>query len=402
MWLTVEPVLFLFMFATFLSYNTLQVYLKHTICSSTPNCTALRSNTSSASLGVSSCGAELHEIEQEVQTKASHWLLYINIASGIPSILVSLLYGGISDQLGRKLFIVLPVLGTAFNAVTILLVIYFSDFLPLTFILLGSLVSGILGNYSIVNFAVYSYASDVSAETGRTRHIGVLESMTYLGGTLSLVLGGVWITKSHSFTSPFWCVIACEAVILLYVILALPESWKRRCVSTSGHSRLQTLFKSILKNLVGYFTLLFTSWRLALLMLTYFVVEINFLGISDVVIFYALGEPLCWGPTFVGFFLALKVFLNGMASLLLLPLLSTIGIPDTIIILMGLGSGAAALVIMGLSTHTWMMFIGNYWGKKKTNQIFLLHFCLLIGSSCNWFCARMCGALCPFNALQNC
>ena len=363
-WLTVEPVLFLYMFATFLSYSTLQIYLKHSICSGTPNCstsTDLQGNmSSSGSLGVSSCGEEMHQIEQEVQTKASHWLLYLNIASGVPSILVSLFYGGLSDQLGRKLFIVLPVLGTAINAVTILLVVYFSDILPLAFLLLGSLVSGIMGNFSIVNFAVYSYVSDVSAETGRTRHIGVLESMTYLGGTLSLVLGGLWISKSHSFAAPIWCVIACELVILVYVIIALPESWKHRRVSNYGRNRLQTLFKSILKNLVGYLTLLFTSWRLAVLMMTYFVVEINFLGISDVVIFYSLGEPLCWGPTFVGFFLALKVFLNGMASLLLIPFLSIIGIPDTIIILMGLGSGAAALIIMGLSTHTWMMFLGNY------------------------------------------
>lgn len=358
-WLTVEPVLLFYMFSAFLSYNTSQVFLKHAICQQTPNCTTLLTqgqNVTSTGLGLSSCGEELHDIEQRVQSEASHWLLYLNIASGIPSILVSLFYGGLSDLLGRKLFIILPVIGTAFNAATVLAVIYFGNVLSLAFLLLGSLVAGLLGNFSVVNFAVYSYASDVSSDTKRTRQIGILESMTYLGGTLSLVLGGLWITKAQSFAPPLWCVISCNAAILVYVIVALPESWR---LNNSGQQiRLQNLLKSIGNNLLGYFTLLFTSWRLAVLMFMFFVVEINFLGITDVVIFYSLGEPLCWSPDFIGYFLALKVFLSGLGSLLLLPLLSAVGLPDTVIILFGLVSGVAALVIMGLATHTWIMFIG--------------------------------------------
>lgn len=369
-WFTVEPVLLLYMFSAFLSYNTSQVFLKHAICQQTPNCTALLTNQGQnvtpspsqgpAALGLSSCGEELHDIEQRVQSEASHWLLYLNIASGVPSILVSLFYGGLSDLLGRKLFIILPVIGTAFNAATVLAVIYFASVLPLSFLLLGSLVSGLLGSFSVVNFAVYSYASDISSDSKRTRQIGILESMTYLGGTLSLLLGGLWITKANSFAPPLWCVIACNGAILVYVIMALPESWSlRNGRASGGHIRLHNLIKSIGRNLIGYFTLLFTSWRLAVLMVMFFVVEINFLGITDVVIFYSLGEPLCWSPDFIGYFLALKVFLSGLGSLLLLPLLSAIGLPDTFIIMFGLASGSAALVIMGLATHTWIMFIGR-------------------------------------------
>ena len=361
-WLTVEPVLLLYMFATFLSYSTVQVYLKYIICIHTTNCTALTTSSNATTLSVSNCGEDAHDIEQHVQTEASHWLLYLNIASGIPSILVSLFYGGLSDQLGRKLFIVLPVVGTSFNAGVILLVIYFGSVLPLSFLLIGSLVVGILGNYSVVNFAVYSYASDVSAVTGRTRQIGILESMTYLGGTLSLVLGGLWITKSNSFAPPFWLVISCNIVILVYVLVALPESWSLNSPRFSG---LRNLFRLVGNNLLGYFTLLFTSWRLAVLMFMYFIVEINFLGITDFVIFYSLGEPLCWSPEFAGYFLALKVFLNGMASLLLLPLLLAVGLSDAIIILLGLMSGVAALIIMGLATQTWMMFLGNLHDQTK-------------------------------------
>ena len=413
-WFTVEPVLLLYMFSAFLSYNTSQVFLKHAICQQTPNCTALLTNQGQnvtpspsqgpAALGLSSCGEELHDIEQRVQSEASHWLLYLNIASGVPSILVSLFYGGLSDLLGRKLFIILPVIGTAFNAATVLAVIYFASVLPLSFLLLGSLVSGLLGSFSVVNFAVYSYASDVSSDSKRTRQIGILESMTYLGGTLSLLLGGLWITKANSFAPPLWCVIACNGAILVYVIMALPESWSlRNGRASGGHIRLHNLIKSIGRNLIGYFTLLFTNWRLAVLMVMFFVVEINFLGITDVVIFYSLGEPLCWSPDFIGYFLALKVFLSGLGSLLLLPLLSAIGLPDTFIIMFGLASGSAALVIMGLATHTWIMFIGresNYqchYATKMKSVIIIFSF-----SSSGWFSSRLCGALHQIHALKDC
>jgi PCFT/HCP family folate transporter-like MFS transporter 1/3 len=97
--------------------------------------------------------------------------------------------------------------------------------------------------------------------------------------------------------------------------------------------------------------------KIILLLGVFFVVEINFLGINDTAILFALGSPLCWGTDLIGYFLAAKVFMNGLATLLLLPLLSLIGFSDTVLVVAGLVSGGAGLLLMGASTHTWMMFI---------------------------------------------
>lgn len=363
-WLTVEPVLLLYMFSNFLSYSSLQEFLEYIICSRTANCTL-----SSISTSPNSCEV-INNVDQQVLTEASHWLLYLNIAGGIPSILISLLYGSLSDQLGRKLFIILPAIGSAFNAAVILQLVYLRESLPIAFLLIGSLVVGFFGNFSVINFAVYSYASDVSVCSKRTRQLGVLESMTYIGGTVSLLLGGVWIKTSQSYSPPFWCIIACNIIIVVYVIVALPESWilSRRNVNGPEvnvrvdyyrDEGIKVLCKSIGKNIFDYFALLLSSWRLALLMTTFFIVEINFLGITDVVILYTIGEPLCWTSDFIGYFLALKLFFNGISLLVILPILLAIGLSDTIILSLGLISGSSALVIMGLSTHTWMMFLGE-------------------------------------------
>ena len=366
------------MFSNFLSYSSLQEFLEYLICSRTSNCSL--SSLSSSSLN--SCQVvDSEDVELQVQTETSHWLLYLNIAGGIPSILMSLLYGSLSDQLGRKLFIILPAVGSIFNAAVILQLIYLSETLPIAFLLLGSLVVGFFGNFSVINFAVYSYASDISVHSKRTRQIGILESMTYIGGTVSLLLGGVWIKTLQSYSPPFWCIIACNIVILVYVIVALPESQslsQRNVDSINARvdyyrdEGVKMVCKSIGKNLFDYFALLLTSWRLVVLMTIFFIVEINFLGITDVVILYTIGEPLCWASDLIGYFLALKLFFNGISLLAILPILLAIGLSDTVILILGLISGSTALVIMGLSTDTWMMFLGE---KPRSSGLYVVVSC---------------------------
>ena len=120
----------------------------------------------------------------------SHWILFINLASGLPAILMSLFYGSLSDQLGRRIFIVLPALGSGINAALVLVAIYLQRTLPITFFLVGAFLSGLLGTFTVINLSVYSYGSDISGHSSRTWQIGLLESMTYLGSTLSLIVGG--------------------------------------------------------------------------------------------------------------------------------------------------------------------------------------------------------------------
>lgn len=403
-WLTVEPILLLYMFSNFLSYSSLQEFLEYLICSHTSNCTL-----SSISSSLNTCDVLVSEVDQQVQADTSHWLLYLNLAAGIPSILVSLLYGSLSDRLGRKLFIVLPAIGSAFNAAVVLQLLYLRETLPIAFLLFGSLVVGFFGNFSVINFAVYSYASDISACSKRTRQIGILESMTYIGGTVSLLLGGVWIKTSQSYSPPFWCIVACNIMIVIYVIVGLPESWSVAQRNSDAVNvqvdyyrdvGMKALCKSIGKNIYDYFALLLTNWRMAMLMMIFFVIEINFLGITDVVILYTIGKPLCWASDFIGYFLALKLFFNGISLLVILPILLAIGLSDIVILSLGLISGSSALVIMGLSTHTWMMFLGENLAKQQWFVHYAFYDIMFVNSTHIWYGERLCSTMHPLNAFQ--
>ncbi|XP_065883479.1 proton-coupled folate transporter-like isoform X2 [Dysidea avara] len=340
---TVEPVLLMFMLGGFLSYPVLQQLIYAMICEDTKGCENGQNETNSQ------CGKP-SDVEQHVQTATSHWLLYINIANGIPSILSALVAGGASDHIGRKILIIIASAGGTINMIVILMTYYAA--LPKYVFLFGASISGCMGGFTVVNLAVYSYMADISSIQDRTCRFGILESMTYIGGSLGGLIGGLWL-KGGNYVQPFYAVAALHIAVFIACIIPclIPESVKAKKGATFN---LITVLQQNMKSFVEVFIHGEHFNILLPLLLIFLFVEINFLGLSDVVVLFSLGKPLCWSPENIGYFLSLKVAFNGFASLFLLPLLSK-KLKDTIIIIIGLLSGAVALVALGLSYYSWIV-----------------------------------------------
>lgn len=365
-----------YMFASFLSYPTFQQLLYTTVCSDTPNCTA---SDSTGNATAQRCGNRSDPIANEVNNRVSHYILYNNLALGIPAMIVALLYGSISDVYGRRPFVILPAIGGALNAVLVLAVFNIAPD-NIYLYLIGSAVSGFAGGAAVFNFAVYSYATDNSCVNYRTSKLSVLESMTYLGATVSSFIGGVWI-REEGYVQPYCAVLACYVCVVVYVVLFLPKPRETNVVlhaqvktesevlSTSAGSvdnKSNVLLQTIWR-ISQFVKILFGSWKLCLLCFVFFTVEMNFMGISDIVVLYSINK-LCWSSDWIGYFLGSKVFFNAIAALFLLPLLSSVfSVNDTVIVAFGLISGIGALVIMGSATTTWIMLLGRVgWGGVCT------------------------------------
>ena len=344
---TVEPVLLLFMFANFMSMPVLQQLLYNWICDDTTGCNLDEQNTTHTRC------SEPGEVEQQVETTTSHWILYINLANSIPSIFAALVAGGASDKVGRKVLIATAAAGGIINAIVIIMTS--TAGLPKYVLLFGAGATGLFGGFTVINLAVYSYMADISSAQERTSRFGILESMTFIGGSLSGVIGGLWIKSGH-YTQPFYLVGSLYTVVFIITIIPhlIPES-------VDIHDKITVnvlkLIYHNMKSFIGLFV--FSEYSVILLLLFIFlIVEINFIGLSDVIVLFSLGRPLCWSSDLIGYFLSIKVAFNGLAALFILPLLSK-KLTDPVIIIIGLFSGAAALIIMGFSYHTWIMFAGK-------------------------------------------
>ena len=401
-YLTIEPALFLFMFASFLSYPIYQELLHHTFCQQDPSCQPPPPHTRNQS----SCSSESYP--DSVRNKTSHWILYTNLSLGITSLILSLLYGSLSDAAKeRRVFLILPSVGATINALLVVVVQYTSPDYTWVY-LIGAGLSGLTGGVSVFNLSAYSYAADISNHGDRTQRMGWLEATTYTSSFLSQLIGGVWIDR-QGYATPYFGVIACHVTVVFYVLLFLPAQEENReeqprplgddkpllVNATINKPPKRKKAVEVFLRVYHFIHLLCHSWQHLCLALVFLILEINFLGIIDTVILYAISK-LCWDSKTIGYFLAEKSGFNAIAALLVLPLLVRFRVSDPVIGIIGLLFGSAALVVMGFATQTWIMFIGMYETPCILGPNYYYY-----SSSYYWSHERLCSTCCEINGLKD-
>jgi len=207
--ITVEPVLFFYMFCTFMSFPLLQQLAYRKMCDEKFNETLCKNLTQAQ--------------QNIVQSKTSDWIRYQSIAFTVPSICSSLVFGSWSDSVGRKAIMILPPIGSVLMAINNLLNIHFFQ-LDVNFLLVGSIVAGIFGGFATTLSAVFSYMSDITDKSNRTLRIGILESMVFLGGCSGEMITGVLLDHS-GFMTAYGVVLGMNVCIIIYIVIVLNESY---------------------------------------------------------------------------------------------------------------------------------------------------------------------------------
>ncbi|XP_065175419.1 proton-coupled folate transporter-like [Sycon ciliatum] len=338
---TVEPSLFLYMFGTFMFYPLLQnmVYSHYSNGAHSDNA----SNASNAS----TCG-----LVSSVSAHTSHFIFYLTLSSILPGALSTLLLGRWSDSSGRKLLMALPAAGAAFNAIVSLLVYKLTW--NINILLLGGLGAGLLGSYAMFNQASFAYVADISSAQHRTRRLGILEAMIYLGMTTGSEVGGVW-TEQHGYGPPFWGVIVTLILVLAYVVFVVREAPLPQSPSHKVSTRMYMV--SILHGF-RLFTKPSPQRKSRLVILLAFVfATINFNALIDVTIPYLRDDPFHWQFDVIGHYLALGNFMHGISALAILPGLLHLGLSDITCIQVGIISSMLSLILLGLAQRTWLVFL---------------------------------------------
>lgn len=207
--ITVEPTIFLYMLYLFLQLPTFQALIYHKVCTFKYNDTTICENLEN----------ETYKQEEiYVQKKSSKWILYTNLAFGLPSILVVTFFlGPWGDRVGRKVPIILPVVGSILNACFNLLNAVFIDW-KMHMLLIGPLLNGISGGFIACMMAVYSYVGHDSDKEYKTIRVGIIESLIFLSGTVGVLLSGVLLDRT-SFTFVFSVTIGITSLALIYTLV---------------------------------------------------------------------------------------------------------------------------------------------------------------------------------------
>ena len=213
--ITVEPVLFLYMLATFSQYAIFQDLVYSKVCLAEYN------STICDDLHVNSNSTDYKDILDFVQKTCSHWILLSTISTVIPSIFISIYLGSWSDRFGRKWPVAIPPLGGVLGSL-VYIIISFEPSAPVLWICFASFLPGMTGGFVSCIMSCMTYVSAVTTDEQRTVRVSRLEAMIFLGGTIGPFISGSMLPYTgHGYAFAF--MMLCYMTAFLYAAILVKD-----------------------------------------------------------------------------------------------------------------------------------------------------------------------------------
>ena len=351
---TVEPVYLLFVFGLNMAVFTINEQYVFNRYGRDEFALHNESRTFNACLNADILDKSLGNRTGDFVSKETAFLaMIVAVTSKVPAIIPALFYGGWSDRIGRKPIMLITSFCACLRAALTLTLVYLN--LNLYLLILAASITSFTGSFPGMTTATYSYIADISSKRWRTFRIGILESMIFIGAAIALGATGVMLRADGChFEHPVWLYLACNIAILIYILVYLPESLPRRerQVTTPAGVNFFSGIKVFTSSKYSRWRLWFTVFQTGVFYLTY-------IGFTSVSPLYLLHKPLSWTPFLIGIYLAVSEISHGLSLLFILPALTSAGLPDALISLIGEVFAVAGLISTPFVTTTWQMFLGE-------------------------------------------
>ena len=286
----------------------------------------------------------------DIQSYSSYLSEVAQLAFSVPTILTILVVGVLSDWIGRKPILITATLASILSAI-IFLVIYLFNLHPYS-ILVPNLIDGLGGTHQSVTIAVSAMLADLSSERRRTFRLSILEACILMGTFLFQFISG-YLLEWLGFLWSFILVIVLYCITLLYVLL-VPESNKKstRTISKDLGGKILFFIKEALTPL-ALFKRNKSPLRFAIYLAVFGFIVGDVVTTLNIFPLYALGPPLCWGPSKQGLYFGLTYLARCLGLYLFLPILFKCGIPDNLLILVSIVDNALVYGLTGLFQTDW-------------------------------------------------
>lgn len=277
----------------------------------------------------------IEELTGQGISAAAQWAGWLGFSYAITQFLFAPIVGSLSDQYGRRPVLLFSLLGFAIDYVLLALAP------TMGWLFIGRIIAGMTGA-SITTAS--AYIADISTSENRAKNFGMIGAAFGLGFILGPVLGG--LLGQYGSRVPFWTAAGLCFINALYGFFILPESLakeNRRKFSWASVVPFRSLMK--LKRYPGIGGLVFA------LVLTYVAAH----AVQSNWSFYGI-ERFQWNERMIGISLGVVGLLVGAVQGGLVRIVNPrIGNEKSVYI--GLLLYAFGMVLFGLATQTWMMFL---------------------------------------------
>ena len=358
---TVEPIVFLFMFNTYLFlFAQQQYYFWRFSKEKLENTTFPGLNRSSFCISTNDLNkyTESNETADQVQASAGLLLTVSTLPGLFVSVIVALCLGPISDKFGRKLVFFSISIGILLQGVLAFVIIWFE--LNMYMFIFSSTISSFFGGFASCLLGSFAYIADISSGRWRSIRIAVVEAMIFLGGALSQGTAGIWLNRMQcSFWPLIIIYIAFGGLLFLYTLVFLPEATSKLYREQNSTRRPQGI-RALGRGLKIFFCPTeYSTWKLWVGMLILAIMVTNFSGSQEITAFFVKAKPLNWGVELTGYYDVLAQVTHGTVLIFVLPVLIVLSVPDSAIALIGLIFSSAMNAFTGLVTTTWEMFFSK-------------------------------------------
>ncbi|GFR57510.1 proton-coupled folate transporter [Elysia marginata] len=359
--ITVEPVLFLYMFANFLYFPTYQALIFNKVCIHSYResfCEELQHNKTFK---------DDHKVEDDhVTSETSFWILKSTIALTATSFFTTVLFlGPFGDKWGRKIPVILPCCGALFSSISALLNAKFMA-APLVYLIVGPVLNGLCGGFIACLMAVYSFVGHISSPANKMMRLGIVEAMVFLAGAVGVFVSGMMLEK-EGYVVTFTLVCVANGVAIIYAAVWLDnvqatnsEMLEREGCGQATLRFLAETFQCMKKRRSG--------WTLPALILQVLVLDVLMLctsGDMDISLLY-LREHLGFSQTMYGYVKGLDNFMRFSTLVLVLPFVKRLTtVRDLPLVIFGLISYAADFGITGFAQAKWLIFLAVCIGMFK-------------------------------------
>lgn len=290
--------------------------------------------------------------------------------------MMTLILVAYSDRAGRRITIIMPLIGTLIYTTAFLAVSFFE--LNVYLLIASTFVSSLFGGLGTFLGGCFTYVADLCEEDRqKTLRMAGLDMMIgLLAGAASVSTG--YFLRVAGFNWPFLTSALIQCLILLYAVFILGETVRRAPEDgaaldrSPGPAALKQVIIRIYRIFAG------TSCRfkavLALLMTIFTGFSFAYVGGVAMVTLYELNEPLCWSEILIGYGSALSTAVF-VVSFLGVSALTYCGVPQLVIVLLGILSVMSGMSLMAFAKTTVVMFTGE---ERKLPQLLWLILCLFI------------------------
>lgn len=345
------------------------------------------------------------QVDSDLQKAASKWWFIIIASAQIPSVITCLIWGPLSDAIGRKASIyVVPAVSLVQNLVFVGCAYFATSHMG--FVVLGFCLSTLFGQFPGVISLCYGFITEVTTDNKEARiaRLAFVDASIFFAGILS-GLGAGQLLERFNFVAVFCFSITINLLLLLYITFLLPDiaelkkktKKKKKTGEDDEAEELQAMNKDLkekedgsddeqeegkklssgrqkfslkllnpytqIKQVFKVITAKDTR-RMVLPPLLAFTFSIYaYVGDLTVTALYLKGKPFQMTADYIGYYYAIQAFIRGVGIIGVTQLSHRIlHLSDMNLMLFGIASEAVTYTAIGLASTKTAVYLVNIMG----------------------------------------